>query len=231
MIVLLFVASACKKEPSCQDCNEPNVPVKKAPVANAGADKDFNAHLLDSLVLNGASSLDPDGIVVSYKWRTIGNNVSAQIVKDSSAATRVDVLARDQVYHFELTVKDNDGLSAKDTVAVNVRSQALNTVRFDSLQAMGDTCTFHIPNISTHVPSSANLKIYVCNYGGVGGNFYYNPWIRLDTIPFPVFHPTLPPGSYNYWYKLQNDTLVVYIPGNILCDWDPSIYDLLIKWD
>src|SRR5687768_2476532 len=105
-----FFLYACKKEYSCENCSEKNQP----PIANAGPDQTIVLPT-DSIVLNGNSSSDPNGIITSYKWTNISGPAPSVISNSVSSQTIVKKLAAGQ-YLFELKVTDDENLSAKDTV-------------------------------------------------------------------------------------------------------------------
>jgi hypothetical protein len=108
---------SCNKELSCYDCKE-----NKPPIANAGADQNITLPK-DSVLLDGSLSSDPDGGIKSFHWTKISGPLASSIIKPDSSRTLVNALAMG-VYKFELTVTDNGGLSAKDTVEVAVTSAA-----------------------------------------------------------------------------------------------------------
>ena len=119
MAGIVFFTS-CQKEYSCENCgsNPPSGSSNKPPIANAGADQTIILPK-DSVTLDGTASTDPDGIITSYKWIKIAGPVASNIIKTDSSKTLVKTLVMG-VYKFELTVKDNQGLSAKDTVQIIV---------------------------------------------------------------------------------------------------------------
>ena len=85
------------------------------PVANAGADQtltDTDGSGAEFVTLDGSSSLDPDGSIVSYQWRE-GSSVIG------FGATR-DVLLSVGVHTFTLDVTDNYGDIGTDSVVVTV---------------------------------------------------------------------------------------------------------------
>jgi len=110
--IVFFIS--CKKELSCENCKDNNKP----PIADAGADQTITLPK-DSVMLDGSASTDPDGTITSNKWTKIAGPVSSNIGKPDSLKTIVKGLVAG-VYKFELTVTDNGGLSAKDTVLVIV---------------------------------------------------------------------------------------------------------------
>ena len=87
LIGLLFHIS-CKKEYSCENCLE-----NKPPIANAGVDQ-LIVLPLDSILLDGSASHDPDGIIISYNWIKVAGPVSSAIIKTDSSKTRVKTLVR-----------------------------------------------------------------------------------------------------------------------------------------
>ncbi len=79
-LIALSVFISCKKELSCESCRTVNQP----PVANA---------------IDGSTSSDPDGSIISYKWAKIAGTVSSKIVKPESTKTVVKTLVTG-VYQF-----------------------------------------------------------------------------------------------------------------------------------
>src|ERR671924_253530 len=101
-------------------------PPNQPPTANAGDDQTVNE--ADSVSLDGSGSSDPDGTIASYSWtQTAGTGVT---LDDASSATpsftAPDVSADGDTLTFELTVTDNDGATATDSVNVNVNNVVVN---------------------------------------------------------------------------------------------------------
>ena len=113
-VLLLFflVVFSCQKESSCEGCDN------LSPVARAGPDQ-FITLPTDSLLLDGSSSSDPDGTIVSYRWEKFSGPASFDLVNATADKTTVRNLIKG-VYEFVLTVKDNHGASASDTMSVTV---------------------------------------------------------------------------------------------------------------
>ena len=109
----------CQKKFLCPDCD-----TNKVPIANAGADQ-ITTLPKDSVILDGTTSSDADGTITSYKWLKISGPVSSNIVNATSSITVVKTLMMG-IYKFELTVTDNGGLSAKDTVQIIVDNPLVN---------------------------------------------------------------------------------------------------------
>ena len=90
----------------------PNVP----PIANAGNDITITLPT-NSIILNG-SGTDVDGSIASYNWVKLTGG-AANIVSANTASTNVSGLTQGS-YTFQLTVTDNNGVSATDVVNVTV---------------------------------------------------------------------------------------------------------------
>lgn len=93
------------------------VPNKK-PLANAGTNISITLPV-NSVTLNGTGSSDADGQIVSYSWLKISGPSSFNITNGNTALATASGLVQGQ-YHFELTVKDDDGAISRDTVLVSV---------------------------------------------------------------------------------------------------------------
>jgi hypothetical protein len=94
-----------------------NAAPNQSPMAKAGSDLQISLPT-DTTTLTGAGT-DPDGTIASYKWTNISGPVQPTLASPSKAKTLISNLA-EGVYQFELTVTDNSGASAKDTVEVIV---------------------------------------------------------------------------------------------------------------
>ncbi len=71
-IVTLVLTNSCKKERSCEGCNQNNKP----PIAAAGPDTVITLPL-DSVLLDGSKSSDPDGKISAWLWRKIAGPASS----------------------------------------------------------------------------------------------------------------------------------------------------------
>jgi hypothetical protein len=91
------------------------------PTAYAGADL---AVILpeSTATLDGSMSTDPDG-TLTYLWEKISGPSGGSITSSTNVTTNITDLEEGD-YMFRLTVTDNDGLEAKDSVKVDVSSGA-----------------------------------------------------------------------------------------------------------
>ena len=87
------------------------------PVADAGNDQsvtDSDTSGSELVTLDGSASYDPDGSIVSYDWKEGSTTIA------TGANPTVDLAVG--VHTIDLTVTDNDGATATDTVVVTVNS-------------------------------------------------------------------------------------------------------------
>jgi len=88
-----------------------------APVANAGADQ--TVHLPESFFVLSGSGTTQRGNVTNYNWTQVSGPNASTIDNASSATTSVAGFIAG-TYSFQLEVTNSFGLTAKDTVIINV---------------------------------------------------------------------------------------------------------------
>ncbi|KHT47021.1 glycosyl hydrolase family 18 protein [Vibrio sinaloensis] len=110
-------------------------PVNRAPIANAGADVTVVGPATVSL--DGSASKDSDGTIASYQWSQV-SGTPVTLVGASSAAASFDVneVTQTQTLSFKLTVTDNEGATASDTVTVTVNAKDLPPVNTPPVAAI-----------------------------------------------------------------------------------------------
>jgi hypothetical protein len=101
------------------------------PVANAGSDLIVNEG--SSISLNASESIDPDGIILSYIWKQNPH----PLITLGDAETKIwtftaPSVSSDTTFTFELTVIDNNGLTATDSTNVLVRDVSISNTSFSS---------------------------------------------------------------------------------------------------
>ncbi len=101
-----------------------NAASNQPPVANAGSNKTITIPV-NSVVLDGSKSSDPDGSIVSYNWIQLSGPSTATIANGNSATAAAGSLLVGN-YYFQLTVTDNDGATDNATIKVTVRAAAAN---------------------------------------------------------------------------------------------------------
>lgn len=95
--------------------------VNRPPVANAGPDQGVRRET--TVRLNGSGSSDPDGMIVSYRWRQVaGARVRLRDATSATASFRAPEPRGDTslILVFELSITDNDGGTAQDLVTITV---------------------------------------------------------------------------------------------------------------
>jgi hypothetical protein len=73
----------------------------------------------DTYTLNGQSSFDPDGTIVSYQWQQISGPNTAGSTSMNSAQVDLTNL-QVGLYEFQLTVTDNQGSTSSSMLKVSV---------------------------------------------------------------------------------------------------------------
>src|SRR5215207_1054862 len=82
LLIIILIIFSCKKEYSCEDCEE----VNKPPIAVAGPDQVITLPT-DSILLDGRSSSDPDGTISNWLWKKISGPATFIIVNDAIGRT------------------------------------------------------------------------------------------------------------------------------------------------
>jgi len=103
--------------------SNPNIP----PIADVGPD--FIVDEEQSIILNGSTSIDPDGFIDSFSWKQItgpdlGDLCRSITCNDPIISVQAPALRHDQnntLFTFNLTVTDRNGASSSDTLNVIVK--------------------------------------------------------------------------------------------------------------
>src|SRR5262245_5667437 len=101
LVVTYSLFFSCRKEPN----RDALISENKPPIARAGNDTLIMLPV-DSIVLNGTSSYDPDGSIEEYRWSKISGPPSL-IIKNPGSATPVLQGLNQGTYQFELKVTDD----------------------------------------------------------------------------------------------------------------------------
>jgi hypothetical protein len=126
---LLLLASmatiliSCGGSSSTDDSNPPIPPTNIAPSADAGADQSVNENT--EVTISG-SGTDSDGSISSYAWiQSSGTEVTLQNSNSAIVSFQALNVSSDELLTFELTVTDNDGAVATDSVVITVMSNII----------------------------------------------------------------------------------------------------------
>ena len=90
------------------------------PIADAGVSQSITLPV-NSATLNGNGSLDPDGTISTYTWSKVSGPAQGNITGANQSITTVNNLVQG-IYIFKLTVADNNGITASDSVTVTVNA-------------------------------------------------------------------------------------------------------------
>lgn len=128
-------------------------PVNKPPVAKAG--NDITITLPDNTAtLNGSTSFDEDGSIVSYQWaKTAGPG--ATFSNPNSVSLSLSQLV-EGVYTFTLTVTDNKGAQGNDQVTITVNKAPETPVNKPPVARAGNDIIVVLPNNTTTLDGGAS---------------------------------------------------------------------------
>lgn len=136
------------------------------PTANAGPDQTIR--LPTSSVTLSGSGTDNDGSIVSYLWENLVPLQPATIASPNAASTNVSGLVPG-TYGFRLTVTDNSGGTATDTVTLTVTNSA-PIISFNKSTGLyiapaGSAVTVTITTDDAQGGGSADLRIHTESNG------------------------------------------------------------------
>ena len=168
--------------------------VNQAPVANAGPDQMITLPA-NSVTLNGGSSYDADGTITLYQWTVITGPSTPNLATPTAVQTQVNNLVQG-VYQFELTVKDDKGASAKDTVQTMVENQSGGSIVdiYVSGEENGKACYWK--NGQKHILSALSQAYNITTSIAVSGNDVYVAGGEVPNI-YSVFPNE--PTTAKYW--------------------------------
>jgi hypothetical protein len=129
ILMAVFILSALSLSmniSSVQGQTEQQPQQQSPPVADAGPDQEIKEG--DQVTLTGTNSFDSDGEIVSYTWGIEDSDDESPAVVLEGQKTPIATFTAPKVggnvdsnsYLFELTVTDNEGLTASNTSRVVV---------------------------------------------------------------------------------------------------------------
>lgn len=119
IVICAFLLFACGSDNDpVQAPTPPPAPVNLAPSVSAG--NDFTADEQTQVSLSATAS-DSDGSINTFAWRqTAGQTVQLSAVDQQNASFTAPTLTQSETLSFEITVTDNDGAPASDTISVTI---------------------------------------------------------------------------------------------------------------
>ncbi len=133
------------------------------PVAIAGPDQVITLPV--SLVTLSGIGTDDDGTIIGYQWKQLSGSLSASINAPFSPIA-IAVGLSQGIYKYELTVTDNDGATAKDTMQVTVNS----ILNIAPIANAGNDIVITLP---------VNTTTLVGNGTDTDGTINYYQWIKI----------------------------------------------------
>jgi len=211
LFLVTYLFLSCKKELSCESCIDNNKP----PIALAGPDLTITLPI-DSVMLDGSNSSDPDGKISAWQWTKVSGPASSTIVNATAVTTTVKHL-KVGVFQFELKVTDDKGASAKDTMMITV--DPIATSKHPPIACAGIDQSITLPTNSVTLNGSCssdpdnNITSYV--WTKVAGPTNYNI-TSPNTVQTPVTNLTV--GVYQFELKvtdadalIDRDTMMVTV--------------------
>ena len=174
LIILSFFAVL----PACSGSDDDNDTINLAPSVSAGEDQ--TARQGATVNLTGAAS-DSDGSISSWLWRqTSGSsNITIENSTNSNAYFTAPEVDNDTTLTFELTVKDNDGISVSDSITITVRGappdSSINPLPSNFEAAAGDaqvtlTWSHHSSATTYNIYRSSDYNCEPANYTSCDDN-------------------------------------------------------------
>ncbi len=143
-----------------------NAKPNTAPVAVAGDDQVITLPA-NATTFDGGESSDADGSISKYSWVKISGPSGGQLSDSEKAVTEVSGLMEGE-YIFELTVTDNQGLTATDRIQIVVR----NAENRSPIADAGKDTTIRLPQ--TNVSLDASLS------SDPDGNIVSYNWVQTS---------------------------------------------------
>lgn len=196
MFILLGIA--CSPEKTLPDLiNQPPIPrINTRPVVQAG--EDILDYPFTTLSLNATMS-DAEDNIRTRNWTKISGPGDCWIMSKNVENTLVRNLSNGK-YLFEITVMDDGGLIAKDTIMASINIQTIENGEFifNNLSwSFPWYAVVAIPDFGMNVPSDKKYKVYIQRDGST-------TW--TEVLPSPVetgdyeYHleTRIASGIYNY---------------------------------
>lgn len=157
-----------------------NPAINQPPLACAGVDQVIVLPI-NSLILDGTCSTDPDNNITDYQWTKVAGPTSFTIVNSNVAKTQVGNMV-EGTYQFELKITDASLLTSKDTLTVIVNAAVVaftcnDTNRPHINAKLIEVGTLSIPRWGMAVASSGDKILFA---GGAAVNWGGEMYSRVD---------------------------------------------------
>ena len=151
---------------------------QSTPVANAGADQ--TVHLPETFFVLSGSGTTEKGTVTNYNWTQVSGPNTSAINNATSASTSVTAFVAG-TYSFELQVTNSFGLSAKDTVIINVIGTQTLTLQPSNI--LSDEANISIIGTGNATSHDKDLDAGAWTFNGITG--YIRGAFKFDLSGIP----------------------------------------------
>ena len=205
-----------------------NVPAPVAPEADAGGDRSVMRG--SDVTVDGTASSDSDGSIVSFAWtQTAGPTVTLTNADQTQLSFTAPNLADPTDLEFELTVTNNDGLSASDSVTITVVPQTFSisvAASTDTDSDVNDPIAAYQPNDSPATAQSISNPVTLGGYvnrpgfgesgrsqsSGDVSDFYRVVLVAGETITLLVAEPAV--GDIGLFLWNASGTEILNMPAS-----------------
>jgi PKD domain len=160
--------------------------VNQAPTANAGTDQEAQSEAVVSI--SGSTSNDVDGTIQSYAWtQTSGTSITLNDADKATATFTAPTLLEATQFEFQLTITDNDNVTATDKVLVLITPKDAPVVSIYFPTPVGVYKESTISAFGSATAVNANLSKVEVSTGGdfTEATLSDGKW-RLDNIAVPA---------------------------------------------
>jgi hypothetical protein len=169
-----------------------NIIINLPPVANAGADQ-VVLRGSSYVTLTGSASYDPEGLVISHQWvQTAGTTVTLNGANTARSSFLVPSVSG--TLTFELTVKDNRGATASDSVNIIVNTAPTANAGPDQLVKIRAAVTLDgrgSTDSDGTIAGYAWTQVYGTPVTLTGANTATPSFVAPDTEAYPRFRLTV----------------------------------------
>lgn len=156
------------------DSNTTKVTItNQAPTANAGVDQTITQG--DEVTLNASGSKDSDGKIITYDWSESGTSLSSES-KFSKSDFSVGT------HNITLTITDNGGASAKDSVTITVNSPANKVPTITEVTASPSTVAKNAEVTLSATATDSDGKIAKYDWSEKGDSLGITNPLKLDNL-------------------------------------------------
>lgn len=177
----------------------PLCPGNLLPIVNAGPDMNINLPT-NSVSISGASASDSDGNIVKYEWSRGTYPVSPSITNGSTLTPTFSGMTSKGSYVFILTVTDNLGAKASDSMIVTVGEST-------TLSVVANPVNYKVPAnnpvVSFSYTSSTSRGTASCRLVD-SAKQYLNNWQTSGPIVFSAPNSAIENG-YGYYIECKNN--------------------------